>query len=260
VPVFYGEFDPAPELRPLVASYWIFRVEGALPPGFEHSVPPDGAVSMFFTLQGGFTMVVGPRTEPQRPPVRAGDVFYGVRFWPGAARAGLLSDLSRLRNEVAPLEQVLPGRWSAEFRAALADGPGDEEAVRRLDRVWAPLAPRAADLDPVVMRTVFAVIQSQGQTTVARLAADAGVSERHLRRRFTRDVGLSPKEFARVRRLRSSIVEALGSAERCWVELAAAGGYADQAHLVKEYKRLSGLAPEALLAHLARIRHGRVTP
>lgn len=258
--VFYGEFDPAPELRPLLASYWVFRVEGALPPGFAHSVPPDGAVSLSIPRRLGFPLVVGPRTEPLWPPIEDGDLIRGVRLWPGAAAAVLQCDVSRLRNQIVPLEQLMPGSWAGAFRSALADDPDDEEAVRRFDRLWSPLVERAAALDPVVMRTVFTVIQAQGQVTVAGLAADAGVSERHLRRRFTAAVGLSPKEFARVRRLRSSIVEALGAAQRRWVELAAACGYADQAHLVKEYRRLAGLAPEAFLSHLARIRHGRVTP
>jgi AraC-like DNA-binding protein len=175
----------------------------------------------------------------------------------GRGAVVLQCDVPRLRNEIVPLEKVMPGAWADGFRSALADEPDDDEAVRRFDRLWSPLQERRAALDPVVMRTVFTVIQAQGQVTVARLATDAGVSERHLRRRFTQAVGLSPKEFARVRRLRSSIVEALGSAQRRWVgwpppRLRRPGA------LVKEYKRLAGW-PEAFLSHLARIRHGRVT-
>lgn len=259
MPVSYGEFDPTPELRPLLASYWIFRAQGPLPPDFEHSVPPDGAVS-FFARRHAPPFVMGPRTEPLRPPVRTGDVVYGTRLWPGAARVVLRADVSRLRNRIVPLEEVMPAEWARGFAAALAGEPADQEAVSRLDQVWAPLVARRADLDRAVMRAVFTIIQSQGQVAVARLAAEAGLSERHLRRRFVQAVGLAPKELARVRRLRSSIVEALGSPQRRWVELAAASGYADQAHLVREYKRLSGLSPEAFLAHLERIRHGHVTP
>jgi AraC-like DNA-binding protein len=259
VPVSYGEFDPAPELRPLLASYWIFRAEGPLPEDFEHSVPPDGAVS-FFARRLAPPFVMGPRTEPLRPPVDAGQVIYGTRLWPGAARAVLQADVSRLRNRIVPLAEVMPAEWSRSFGAALADAPADHEAVRRLDQVWAPLVGRRADLDAAVMRAAFTIIQSHGQVRVSRLAVEAGLSERHLRRRFVQAVGLAPKELARVRRLRSSIVEALGSPQRRWVELAAASGYADQAHLVREYRRLSGLPPEAFLAQLERIRHGRVTP
>jgi AraC-like DNA-binding protein len=261
MPVSYGEFEPAPDLRPLIASYWVFRVEGALPDGFAHSVPLDGAVSLFFSRRIGVPLVLGPRTEPLRPPVVEGDVVHGVRLWPGAAAAALRADVPALRDQVLPLERVLPGDWAERFREAVAlDAGDDEQTVRRLDEAWAPLVARRADLDAAVMRAVFAIVHSQGQVPVGRLAAECGLSERHLRRRFVAAVGLSPKELARIRRLRASLVEALGDPQRRWVELAAACGYADQAHLVREYRRLSGLAPEAFLAHLERIHHGRVTP
>ncbi|HET8643961.1 MAG TPA: helix-turn-helix transcriptional regulator, partial [Vicinamibacteria bacterium] len=242
--VFYGEFDPAPELRPLFASYWVFRAGGVLPAGFEHTVPPDGAVSLT-VLPSGFVMAVGPRTEPMRPPVSAGDVVYGARLWPGAAAAVLRTDVFGLRNRALPLGDLLPGAEPGRLAAALRERPEDEEAVRRFDAVLAPLADRAQALDAAVMRAVFAILEARGQVAVSELARGAGLSERHLRRRFVRAVGLSPKELARVWRLRASLLDALASPQRRWVELAAACGYADQAHLVKEYKRLSGLAPEA---------------
>jgi AraC-like DNA-binding protein len=260
MPVSYGEFEPAPDLRPLIASYWVFRVEGALPEGFAHSVPLDGAVSLFVSRRSGLPLVLGPRTEPLRPPVAEGDVVHGVRLWPGAAAAALRTDVPALRDQVVPLERVLPGDWAGRFLEAVRHEGDDETTVRRLDAAWAPLVARRADLDAAVMRAVFSIVHSQGQTAVGALAEECGLSERHLRRRFVAAVGLSPKELARIRRLRASLVEALGDPDRRWVELAAACGYADQAHLVREYRRLSGLPPEAFLAHLQQIRHGRVTP
>jgi AraC-like DNA-binding protein len=154
----------------------------------------------------------------------------------------------------------MPGDWAERFRAAVSDGDDDAATVRRLDDAFSPLVSRRVDLDAAVMRAVFAIVHAQGQVAIGRLAQECGLSERHLRRRFVAAVGLSPKALARIRRLRASLVEALADPQGRWVELAAACGYADQAHLVREYRRLSGLAPEAFLAHLERIRHGRVTP
>lgn len=260
MPVSYGEFEPAPELRPLIASYWVFRVDGAPPEGFAHSVPLDGAVSLFVSRRLGLPLVLGPRTEPLLPPVVAGDLVHGVRLWPGAAAAALRTDVPALRDQVRPLAQVMPGGFPERFRAAVAEaGDDDDGAARRLDRAFAPLAARCADLDAAVMRAVFAIVAADGRIAIGRLAEECGLSERHLRRRFVAAVGLSPKELARVRRLRASLVEALADPQRRWVDLAAACGYSDQAHLVREYRRLSGFAPEAYLAQLDRIRHGRVT-
>jgi len=70
--------------------------------------------------------------------------------------------------------------------------------------------------------------------------------------------GLSPKQFARVERcarLRSA----------CWDRAARRGpvwryspGYADQAHLVREFTELTGLSPEAFLARIRATAHGKL--
>ncbi|MFN8093827.1 MAG: helix-turn-helix domain-containing protein [Vicinamibacteria bacterium] len=257
MPVSYGEHDPAPELRGHFSSYWIFRAEAPLPDAFQHSVPPDGAVSVA-SGPGGPTLVLGPRTEPFRPQVWEGQLLYGARFWPGAAGA-VLGDVSRLVNRVLPLVDVLREAEARRWSEALSDRPDDEAAVLQLDALCAPLVERSGPLDQPVIAAVLAIVEAPARTGVSALAAASGLSERQFRRRFVAAVGLTPKEFARVRRLRLSLLDALARREARWGDVAAAGGYADQAHLVREYRRLCGLRPQAFREHLGRIRHGRVT-
>ncbi len=61
----------------------------------------------------------------------------------------------------------------------------------------------------------------------------------------------------RLQRMRASAVAAVRQSER-WVDVAAEHGYADQAHLVREYRRLIGLTPVGFGDHTDRIRHGRI--
>jgi AraC-like DNA-binding protein len=72
------------------------------------------------------------------------------------------------------------------------------------------------------------------------------VGERRLQRAFDRSVGLSPKVLGRVLRLRQA-VRRLESAGRplSWAGVAAAAGYADQAHLIREFRALAGVTPAA---------------
>lgn len=106
---------------------------------------------------------------------------------------------------------------------------------------------RAPAPDVVVRRVAQALRASRGAASVPWLADRAGLSERQLARRFSSQVGLGIKHAARVERLRASLRlqrrEHLG-----WAELAAACGYADQAHLSREYKALTGRSPSVLLA------------
>jgi AraC-like DNA-binding protein len=77
------------------------------------------------------------------------------------------------------------------------------------------------------------------------------VSERTLERRFVRAAGLRPAELRRLARFRRALrLRAAG--ETRWSMLAAGAGYADQAHLAREFRRFAGVTPTEWVAEQAR--------
>ncbi len=258
LPIYYGEREPAPGLRPYVAAYWHFRVEGETSKSIAHVVPPDGSVSLWWPRGAPGLGVLGPRVEPLQVPVRGGDLLWGVRFWPGSARSLLPLNPKELRGRSYPPGAFPLGPWTEVAVARLRSVVTEVQASGVWNTVLLDRLAQAQPLDPAVMTAVFGIIASDGRARIASLAARAGLSPRQLRRRFIAAVGLSAKELARVRRIRASLVDAVQGQDERWVDLAAAYGYSDQAHLVREYRRVVGLAPEALRAYLGRIEHGRV--
>jgi AraC-like DNA-binding protein len=87
--------------------------------------------------------------------------------------------------------------------------------------------------------------RSHGAVPIGALAAEVGWSRRHLAARFRRQVGLTPKAAAQVFRFRRALGLLDGS--RTIGTVAAETGYADHSHLVREFRRLTGSAPSALL-------------
>ena len=71
------------------------------------------------------------------------------------------------------------------------------------------------------------------------------VSERRLRALFADGVGLSPKHFARIDRVRTVLAAASGVR---WADVAAAAGYYDQSHMTSEFRHLMGVPPTAFAA------------
>lgn len=257
-PIYYGEREPAPGLRPYIAAYWHFRVEGEPSESMDHVVPPDGSVSLWWPRGAPGLGVLGPRVEPLQVPVHRGDLLWGVRFWPGATRSLLPLDPRLLRGLTYPPGAISLGPWADLAVAGLRGAVTEEEASGVWNTVLLDRPAASQPLDAAVMTAVFGIIASGGRGQISSLAALAGLSPRHFRRRFFAAVGLSPKELARVRRIRASLVDAVQGQEERWVDIAAAYGYSDQAHLVREYHRVVGLAPAALRAYLGRIAHGRV--
>lgn len=247
----YAEVPPRPELAPWVAAGWRFRVArdaGEL----DHTVPPTGG-AMLFVPRGGPALVTGPWCEPLVTRVEGGYAVAGVHFWPGAAGAFLGVDLEPLRQRTVPAAELLPP-GDAERLAVFTPGLDEEEAGRRLEEELVRRLPPPRPLDVEVMEAVFRILASRGREPVGRLAGEVGLSRRHFRRRFRRATALSPKELARVRRLRASAVDSVLGDPR-WVEVALDHGYADQAHLVREFRSLLGTTPTGFQRHAGRIDH-----
>jgi len=98
------------------------------------------------------------------------------------------------------------------------------------------------------------LIDSHGTCDVAGAARDAGISMRSLERRFSTAVGLSPKQFARVRRVRAAI-GAIAAGERRLSTLARHAGLAPTS-FAREFCSVAGLAPQALMNELDQLEHG----
>jgi len=264
----YTEIPCRPELAPWIAAHWHFRVDpdaGEI----EHHIPLTGG-AMLSVGPGAPPVISGPRTSPLVTTVRGGELYWGTHLWPGTA-AALFADAEALRETALPVA-MLPHTgpdWSRHLPSRLAaldpwhdDAGAEAGAARILDAAWEDAVSRAAPLDRAVMDGVFRILAADGEIAIAGLAARAGLSPRQFRRRFRAACGLTPKELARVQRARSAAVrwvsEGTPTRRGSWVHLAADQGYADQAHLVREYRALFGLTPGSFDRHVGRIRHGRL--
>ena len=252
-PMLFAELDAAPDLRTWVDCYWHFRVAPEAEV-LEHWVPPDGGLSLGYDPAEKHVGLSGPWLAPYKPPVYPDMAIWGIRFWPGAGQALLGIAPKAVRNHFLGASEVLSDGVFVDLMEALRGARDQESTARGFDRWLRDLAADSPTLDAAVMSAVFRLISSGGQERIGDIAEGVGLSPRQFRRRFQKLVGLSPKELARIRRFRSSAIEAVAGSES-WVGLAVDHGYADQAHLVHEYQRLIGLTPGNFQRQFAKIRH-----
>lgn len=86
----------------------------------------------------------------------------------------------------------------------------------------------------------------KGRAAAPALAEHLGVSERQLRRRFCDRLGYTPKDYARQLRLSAAALDSQRDPAPSWAAIAAKVGFADQAHMIREFRRLAGVTPAAL--------------
>lgn len=172
-----------------------------------------------------------------------------VNFTPQGAYRFFGLPMSELADTMVPLDALL-GRDAVRLRDRLGEEP---DWNRRLDMVEAFVAARlcaAAPASPTVAAAYGAVLRSGGTAPVAAIAEHVGWSRKHLTQRFHAEIGLAPKAVARI--VRFNRVTALADRDgNGWADVAAACGYADQAHLVREFRALAGDTPAVWRARLS---------
>jgi AraC-like DNA-binding protein len=229
-------------LRPFVECLWFHSIEDANPRE-DRRILPDGRMDLVWMAEVG-VLVAGPQSRHTSRPVAAPLLAVGARFRPGVAPELLRLPARELVDQYVPLDAVLPGLADRlDARLAAAQDPLDafqHELLRSLAELGEP--------DPVVRAaTTLLAGDSAG---VAEVAERVYVSERQLQRRFVERVGYGPKTFQRIARFQRAVGQ-LGRDGAVLARAAASAGYADQAHLTRESRRLAGLSPRELVSWMS---------
>lgn len=117
---------------------------------------------------------------------------------------------------------------------------------RRFDIVETFVACRALrQPSPEIVFAYRKLALAGGGARIASLAEDIGWSRKHFAHRFRNEIGLPPKSVARIMRFQRACGLARGGDSGGWAMIALDSGYADQAHLVREFAALAGETPTA---------------
>ena len=239
----YREYRPPAALAGHVLCVWSQMIGSGGSP-YSHRVLPDGCADIVWVGEAP-AVVAGPATGTVVVPLPPRTLVVGVRLRPGAASAVLGLPASELADRDTPLRDI----WGLGAGALSARVTEQLSIPTRLAAAAAALAGRLADAGPpdpmIAAATRWLARHPEGQ--VADLARLLEVGERRLRRRFAATVGYGPKTLQRVLRLQGLLALAGRSRGASLAALAAEAGYADQAHMSRELRLLTGRSPSTLL-------------
>ena len=185
--------------------------------------------------------VVGPRRQAVWLRFQGTVDQVNISLFPGSAGAFTGLAMPELVDRMASPDDV----WPHDFREAVAELeplPPERRIAGLADLLLARLEPRR-EPGPQVREAIRLVQASRGRVTVGWLAGQVNLSISQLERRFARHVGVGPKLLARQTRVNALAAEAMRLASPQWALLVAKYGYADQAHLAREFRELTGLTP-----------------
>jgi AraC-like DNA-binding protein len=243
----YRERPPTEALRAVVRRVWRNTLRGAARPLL---VVPDGCIDLLSV--DGALLIAGPDTGPIIEAVAFDATILGIRFQPGAAPAWLGIHAGELVNKRVPLADVW-GRRAEELAERLFETGTTHAAFALLEQTLARDfdALRSPDHRDRQLRHALHNRLMTEERHVRDLAIDLGMSERSVRRRCQELFGYGAKTFTRILRFQRFLSRVQAGQRLPLSTLATACGYADQAHLSREVRRLTGLTPAAVVAQFA---------
>lgn len=257
------EFDyltrqPEGRLAPLVASIWYAR--GTVSYTRERIAPTGSTVAVFVlgdpilhtaddgagpTLRADRGFLTGPHDRPAVNEPTGETFAVGVVTTPVGCQPLFGLPPSTLRGRVVDLCQAWPA--AATLRNRLLAAP---EPAAMLDLVEHHLDEHCDDAVGGLARVTAAValLEDDPVRPIAEVAAELDLSHGHLNTEFTRLVGLTPRALARLLRMRALLARLDIEAEPSWTDEAARLGWFDQAHMIRDFKRHTGVTPTEYLA------------
>ena len=226
----YGRFD---EVSLSHVPTMVLPATLVTPLGLYVSGSPLRSPTLVMGPSGTYTRVEGP-CEPG----------VMVRLAPLGAYRLLGPGLSETSGSMVGLDDLVGAdarRLSERVRSARTW----EERGRLLDEFLLDRARRGPQPSPEVSHAWHLLARSRGRAPISEIARQVSWSHKHLITKFKQQIGVAPHLAARLVRL-STVWRHLDD-QRDWARIAAECGYADQAHLTREFRRFTGTTPGALV-------------
>ena len=238
---------PSDALAPFVDYYWIPRWDLRGQPPYEQTILPHPNVHLVFEASGAGIFGVDRRLFTRS--LFGLGLAFGVRFTAGGFRPFWQAPISQLTDRVVPAARLFGPRAEQARQAIMGDL--DEDDARMIASAEALLSSVLPGRDPLaeqVAELVSRITDDPGLRRVDQLSAESGLTARTLQRLFADYVGVSPKWVMRRARLHEAAERADSGEPVDWALLASDLGYADQAHLTRDFTVTIGVPPSRYAA------------
>jgi AraC-like DNA-binding protein len=243
-----NRYPPPADLAPFVDFCWVIRWDLRGQPPHEQAILPHPNVNLAFEATGAAVFGVDRKIFTRRLAGRGKAL--GVRFRPGGFRPFYSQSILTMNDRVVPAARIFGQAAEDACTVVMAAGADDDAMIAAAIGLLRGCEPVADPVVELVAGLVGRITEDLRLRRVAQLAEVSGLTERRLQRLFADYVGVSPKWVMRRARLHEAAlrVEADGPASVNWAVLAADLGYADQAHLARDFTATLGVSPSRYAA------------
>lgn len=231
---------PADDLSHLVAHYWMIRWDlRGCEPHVAESLPHPNIHVIF---EPHACVVAGVHTHKFSRILEGQSQVFGIKFKPGGFRPFLKFPASELADRMVPVQRIF-GKDVNALRDVVLSSKSESEKVQAANAFLRARLPQPDNAIALVGALVERILQDRDIKTVDDLVTRSGMGKRSLQRLFNEYVGVSPKWVIRRYRLHELVERTNAGVQPDWSQLALDLGYFDQAHLINDFRSITGYSP-----------------
>ena len=231
---------PSAALAGLVEHYWHVRWDLRGLPVQQQATLPHPNVHL--VVEHGQARVYGVHQARFVRQLQGQDQVFGIKFKAGGFYPFYRRPVAELLNRSIPASACF-GAAGDKLTQHVLTAPNFEAMCRAAEALLLRQLPKADAQVGRVSSLLACIARGTDIVTVDHVLALSGLNKRGLQRRFQQYVGVSPKWVIQRYRLHEAVAQVQAGRTLSWSALALALGYFDQAHFVRDFRQLVGMAP-----------------
>lgn len=251
----YTTVPPPTHLEPFVDCIWLLAAPGSDGDPEPEIVLPDGKTELIVHFGDAFLKLEGESYERQARVLMSGQLterimlkstgeigVVSIRFKAAGAARFFDVPYEELVDRVVDFADFEPA-FSAAIHDRIARCESHDERLAAMVAVLEERLTQESREDVFVRQACQHITSSQGDYSAQDLVKLIGYSERQLERKFRKQVGITPKTLSRIVRFQKFLAMAKENDALTLADAAAACGYYDQSHFIRDFTKFSGVSP-----------------
>lgn len=256
----YQTYKPHSDLETIVKCYWTLEVPEQKDIQ-RQLILPDGCVDMCFILGNDIKryttdddfviqprqMLLGQITEQFYIEPTGYVNTFAIRFYPYGFANFIEFSLNELANKETPLNILFGDKITIQLSQKIIQAKTTNERIEIIEGFLFDRLKDTATIDNIVKSTIDTMFLSNGSKPLNIILKDDLTKRRQLERKFTKQIGISPKQLGKVIRLQATLQMLLNQTTKTLTDIAYESEYYDQAHFIKDFKEFTGITPKKFL-------------
>ncbi len=253
----YKTYQPHSDLGSLIKCYWTLEVQAEVGAQRQRIIP-DGCLEMFFILGDDVKrytsedefiiqprlMVLGQITQPLFIEPTGYVKCFAIRFYPYGFANFVSTPIKDLANKETPLTFLFGEETANELGEKITKAEDTKARIKIIENFFFKRLSDQVSIDKIVKATIDTMFLTSGNTAIKEMLKNDISKRRQLERKFTKQIGMSPKQLCKVIRLQTALKMMLNQQSESLAEIAYNSDYYDQAHFTKDFKEFTGTTPK----------------